>query len=89
MRIINVLFALILAVGLFLPFNQPVQADTFIVVASTDDCVSYGATIDLTNTANVFGQSGGVDFYDSGIRFQNVTEQQLHRHILHLQQGIR
>jgi hypothetical protein len=42
MRIINILFALILAAGLFLPFNYPVQAATEVETVDSEGSVTGG-----------------------------------------------
>jgi hypothetical protein len=74
MKIINVLFALIIAVGLFLPFNYPVKADTLdiLVAASTDDVSAYGTgAISDGLTYLSMGLSGTTQ--SVGMRFRGVT----------------
>ena len=58
MRIINVLFALIIAVGLFLPFNTPVQ--------------SFSQLLGATNAGNINCQTGANGFSEL-FRFQATS----------------
>jgi hypothetical protein len=66
----NFLLALILAVGLFLPFYQPVKANTFDVQvnAAADDCHYNGGSFYLGAGYIQIGESRG-----TGLRFTNVA----------------